>query len=224
MTAIARLITKKSEAILRQGGRKLSLKGRHVDTATEIAAETSKKHSGKKRDFFLTPLNKRVLNLSYILGVISGFIILPMLTITISADVVMRYVFGAPIHGANEVSAHLLLVFYVFALSYVYAENGHVRMDLLYENMSSRMRSLVDVLAGICGFIVFGAIAYQANDDIKYARLIGQSTEDVGLLIWPFYAVIMITFAFVLLQILVSTLLRLFNLQANPDTHRLTEV
>lgn len=202
----------------------MSPREHHTGTATEIMAETSKDHSEKKKSSFLTPLSKMILNLSYVLGAVSGFIILPMLTIAISADVVMRYLFGAPIHGANEVSAHLLLVFYIFALSYVYAENGHVRMDLLYENMSPRMRSLVEVLAGFCGFVVFGAIAYQANDDIKYARLIGQSTEDVGLLIWPFYAVIMITFAFVLLQILVSTLLRVINARANPETHRVTEV
>lgn len=202
----------------------MSPKEHHAGTATEITLETSKDHSERKKSSFLTPLNKLMLNLSYVLGAVSGFIILPMLTITISADVVMRYLFGAPIHGANEVSAHLLLVFYIFALSYVYAENGHVRMDLLYENMSPRVRSFVEILAGCCGFLVFGAIAYQANDDIKYARLIGQSTEDVGLLIWPFYAVIMVTFAFVMLQILVSTLLRVTNAKASPDTHRLTEV
>ena len=76
-----------------------------------------------------------------------------VLIITISYDVIMRYVFNAPTDWSYTLSYMLGATMFCIGQAYVQRINGHVRVDLLYVKFSPRTKLLLDVLFTILFFL-----------------------------------------------------------------------
>ena len=159
-------------------------------------------------------VEKALRRIASVLNGIGAYLILPTLAIVIAVDVAMRYFVNRPIFGAAEASEFLLLLFFTFGMAYTLHTDKHIRMDLVFHAMPRGARVVVEVLTLGCGLIFFGAIAYQSISDIAYSRLISERSDELHLLIWPFYAAMLVVFAFLCLQLLVLTALRIFAPQA----------
>ncbi|MGE0231907.1 MAG: TRAP transporter small permease subunit [Flavobacteriaceae bacterium] len=154
-----------------------------------------------------------------VLNGIGAYVILPILAVVIAVDVAMRYFVNRPIFGAGEASEFLLLLFFTFGMAYTIQTDKHIRMDLLLHALPRPARLVVELVALACGLIFFGAIAYQSISDIAYSRLISERTDELHLLIWPFYATMLVVFTFACLQLVVLTALKFFA----PDAVRSSE-
>lgn len=78
------------------------------------------------------------LGIFFALGILSSAFILMI-------EVVMRYGFNAPTFWAHETVIFLNASAFVFGGLYVVARNGHIRVVLIYNHLSDRLRRVFDV-------------------------------------------------------------------------------
>ncbi|MCB1476366.1 MAG: TRAP transporter small permease [Rhodobiaceae bacterium] len=117
---------------------------------------------------------------------LAGMVVLPVMIFLIGLDVTMRYAFSAPLVWVQELTSLLLIIVIMLGLGYAYAQRVHVRMEMLYERGGSGFQALGDVLAALCGLLLFSMLAWQAWLDIPYMLRIGEATEELGIILWPF--------------------------------------
>jgi TRAP-type C4-dicarboxylate transport system permease small subunit len=76
------------------------------------------------------------------------------------AGVVSRYVFGRAQAWTVEVSEYLLLYMVFLGGAWLLREDGHVRMDLLVQNLQGAKRELLEVLLFVISTALVGVVAY----------------------------------------------------------------
>lgn len=135
------------------------------------------------------------------LGKVSNVLVL--LACLISAGNAMsRYAFDLSSNAWLEVQWYMFAVLVMFGASYTLNKNEHVRVDILYLNLSPRGQLWLDLLGGVffllpaCFFLAylswpFFMQSYVANE---YSGNAG------GLIRWPIKIVLPLGFALLLLQ------------------------
>jgi TRAP-type C4-dicarboxylate transport system permease small subunit len=78
----------------------------------------------------------------------------------VGAEVIMRYVFNAPIAGHLEGSELLLPVIVFLAISYTQATRGHVGMDLLLDMLAPGARRYAEMATLLISIFVCAILAY----------------------------------------------------------------
>jgi len=162
-------------------------------------------------------LNRLMDALGYIAA---GLLIL--LVLIMSYNVIGRYAFSASSLGLEELSWHLYAAIFLLGLSFALKSGSHVRVDLLYENLSAKTQALIDLvgctlfLFPFCLVVIwtgwqFTAAAYGLGlqpDSIGsfFQQLlssgIGEKSQDPGGLLnrWIIKGVIPLSFFFLLLS------------------------
>lgn len=121
---------------------------------------------------------------------VAAFVILPMLTILVTVDVVLRYAFNSPLSWALEASQHMLLVFYLGGLLISVLLGIHIKVELFTHLLNPAARRLVQIVSGLALTVVFGALAYKAATEIPFAYSLPKLTPDIQLRVWVFYALV----------------------------------
>ncbi len=121
----------------------------------------------------------------YRLGVYGG---LPALVVLVTVDVLLRYLFNAPLRWSRDANGLLLLISLFAALPYAWDRGYHIRMELLYSRLRGRRRQLADLLSALSGIVVFGALAVQSARFVPYMAATWETGEDLMLPLWPFMA------------------------------------
>lgn len=68
------------------------------------------------------------------------------LMLTMTYEVVMRYVFRSPTMWSYDVTYLLNSIPVVFGLAWVYKVRGHVKVDILYNRYSEKVRNIMDLI------------------------------------------------------------------------------
>jgi TRAP-type mannitol/chloroaromatic compound transport system permease small subunit len=76
-------------------------------------------------------------------GLFWGFTIV-FITLAVIYEVLARTVFGAPTQWGNETTIYLSAMAYLLAGGYALLHRRHVRIDVLYERLSPRVRARLD--------------------------------------------------------------------------------
>ena len=140
--------------------------------------------------------------LSTVVGVLAAWLLVP-LVLALCYEVVARYVFGAPTIWAYELAYLLTGSGWMLGMAYALARGAHIRIDIVYLNLSPRGRALVDVV----GYLVFLLpflfwVASTLDDRAIHAFQSGERTGQSAWNppIWPFRAVFFVSFALLALQ------------------------
>ncbi|BBK41798.1 transporter DctQ-related protein [Allostella vacuolata] len=140
--------------------------------------------------------------LSTVVGVLAAWLLVP-LVLALCYEVVARYVFGAPTIWAYELAYLLTGSGWMLGMAYALARGAHIRIDIVYLNLSPRGRALVDVV----GYLVFLLpflfwVASTLDDRAIHAFQSGERTGQSAWNppIWPFRAVFFVSFAMLALQ------------------------
>ena len=64
----------------------------------------------------------------------------------VSADVAMRYLFNISFVALQELEWHIYSIIFLLGAGYTLKQNGHVRVDLIYQRLGKRHRAYIDVL------------------------------------------------------------------------------
>ena len=76
------------------------------------------------------------------------FLLIPMMLLT-SADVSLRKLFSVTIPGTMELSSYMLALFILLGLSYTHQRRAHVRVTLLLNLFSPKVKTAVEILLHI---------------------------------------------------------------------------
>lgn len=128
------------------------------------------------------------------LAVLSG-IALIFLVIVISAGVVLRYAFGAPILGLNEIDQLAAVALVMTALPYCTQQNGHVGVDVFDNAIGRWGRLLGDLGTRILSSFVLCVLVQRSTLKALDAREFGDTTNMLELPIWPFYGILAVGMA-----------------------------
>ena len=127
--------------------------------------------------------SERVAHGLFRLGV---YVTMPALVALVTLDVVLRYLFNAPLQWGRDVNGLLLMMTIFCALPHAWDRAYHIRMEVFYERLSGARRRSVDVLASVAGIIVFGLMGVQGARFVPFMITTGETGEDLDLPLWPF--------------------------------------
>lgn len=96
-----------------------------------------------------------------LLAYVAGAALLWLMALTVAA-VVMRYVFNAPILGAQDISELSLAVVVFLGIPYCGWTGGHVAVDLISSVVGESRLRYTDALMRLAGAVLFGYVAVQA--------------------------------------------------------------
>lgn len=129
-------------------------------------------------------------------------IILVLMIANVLYDVVMRYFFHASSVAMQELEWHLFAVVILFGISYTLKEDGHVRVDFLYERFSAKTRAVINIVGTVLFLIPFSLlIIYGSYTFVMDAYTFNEVSQDPGGLThrWIIKAMIPLSFGVLLL-------------------------
>jgi len=117
---------------------------------------------------------------SDVMGWIAGVLNLAML-LNVFYDATMRYFFSTGSIALQEMEWHLFAMVFLFGIAYGLKEDGHVRVDVLYDGFSPRWKAIVNIagtvllLMPLSVLIVEGSVWY-----VQEAYTSGEVSGDPG--------------------------------------------
>jgi len=128
-----------------------------------------------------------------------------LLMLVIIGNVLMRYLFDEGRIEFEELQWHLYAIGWLFGLSYCFAADDHVRVDLFHERFSLRVQGWVELLGILCLLLPFlTLVLWFAIPFIEYSWQLGEVSEAPGGLPfrWLIKAVLFAGFALLVLATL----------------------
>lgn len=139
------------------------------------------------------------MRINRVLGkILSGVLLL--MALNVFFDVVMRYFFRNSSVGMQEMEWHLFSIVILFGISVALLDEGHVRVDFLYDRYSEKSKAMINIIGTVLFLLPLALlILFGSFDFVKDAYDINEISEDPGGL--PFRWVIkgMIPLAFLVL-------------------------
>jgi TRAP-type mannitol/chloroaromatic compound transport system permease small subunit len=153
--------------------------------------------------------------ISGVSGLIAAWLIVPLIG-AMCYEVVARYVFHAPTIWAYELTYLLTGAGWLLGMAFTLSRGAHIRIDVVYLNLSPRVQAWIDVLCYLVLLLPFLIWLTSTLDDRAIAAFrsgekTGQSAWNPPL--WPFRAVFFISFALLCLQVIAEILRRLPRLR-----------
>lgn len=112
------------------------------------------------------------------------------MVVIISTGVLLRYVFGTPLLGLNEINQLTAVVLVMAALPYCTLHNGHVGVDVFDNAIGAAGRLIGDVVSRLLSGFVLSVLVWRAALKALDAWEYEDATNMLDLPIWPFYAVL----------------------------------
>ena len=137
-------------------------------------------------------------------GKIAGYAVLVM-TLMVTMDVILRFVFNAPTNFATEITAYLLVVSVSFGLAYTLKERAHIRIDLIISHLPRRATRWLQVFTSIISAFFTGFLCWLSWSQVAKSFAL-QTTSRTGLdvVIWPFQLFIPMGLALICLLLLLN--------------------
>lgn len=146
-----------------------------------------------------------------------------LMVLNVFYDVIARYFFNDVNIGMQELEWHLFAAMFMFGIGYTLKEDGHVRVDIFYDNMTVRSQSLINLFGSIF-FVtpIVSLILYFGWDYAHEAFLMGEGSPDPGGLPhrWIVRSVIPISSAFLLLCNVYVILTNIQRLNINSNNQK----
>ena len=135
------------------------------------------------------------------IGTFTAFAMVLMI-LNVFYDVIMRYFFNTGSIAMQEMEWHLFSVVILLGMSYTLKEEGHVRVDVIYNNLTPKKQALINML-GVVLFIFPIAIlvGLSSIENATEAYISMEQSGDPGGLPYRWVVKALIPLAFLLLII-----------------------
>lgn len=158
----------------------------------------------------------RIDQMSVIIGQISSYmVLLSILVITIS--VILRYFFSRTYVALDEIQYYFYSIVFLFGFSYVLKEDGHIRVDILYQKLTKNKKRVINLLGTIFFAIPWTAmICYSSFKYFMRSYVISErSTQPMGL---PALYVLKFILFMAFILFLLQAVSKLIHLVTDPQT------
>jgi TRAP-type C4-dicarboxylate transport system permease small subunit len=136
-----------------------------------------------------------------LLGVIAGVLLFCMMSITF-VDVVLRYIFNAPLKGSFEITELMLVVLIFSALPLVSRREEHVVMDFLDRYLPPRIYLALRALEHIVSAAVMAGLGWLLWQRASKLAAYGDTTAVLRIELAPFvYAIALLVFVTALIHL-----------------------
>jgi len=135
--------------------------------------------------------------------------VFPAMVFLITLDVILRYIFNAPIPWSQDLSGLLLLIGFFGSLQHSWNEGRQMRMSVIYDRFRGIWRKAADIITLLAGMLFFGMLGYQCLRDIPGMIRTSEAGMSLKIPLWPFKAFIGLLSVLVFFQ-LVLIFLRFF--------------
>ncbi|MEM5495643.1 TRAP transporter small permease [Hoeflea sp. AS16] len=125
-------------------------------------------------------------HVAHFLAIVAALALLLMM-LHVTADVIGKYVFNAPIPGTAEVVASYYMVAAVFLpLAWVEIREGSIIVELIYQMFGRRAKTLCLLIATALSALFYGGLAWLSFAPAVQAWRIGEIVEGAWrVVIWP---------------------------------------
>lgn len=175
-----------------------------------------------KRILMLLKLERGFDKFANIIGNITA-VMLVLMILNVFYDVIMRYFFRSGSIAFQEMEWHLFSIVILLGVSYTLKEDGHVRVDLIYDRLSHKKKAIINMI-GVITFILPIALLITTGsiEFVKEAYDLNEISGDPGGLThrWIIKAMIPLSFA---LLIITSMGFFLNNLNVFLGNHKLED-
>ncbi|MEC9492720.1 TRAP transporter small permease subunit [Flexistipes sp.] len=137
--------------------------------------------------------------ISKFLGYLTAFATV-LMVINVFVDAMGRYLFDWGSVGLQEMEWHLLSVVILLGIPYALMEEGHVRVDVIYDRLGHRKRAVINIIGTIIFIMTFSLlIASGSISFVVEAFVSGETSNDPGGLPYRWIVKSLIPFSFFLL-------------------------
>lgn len=128
----------------------------------------------------LLKLEKGFDKFANVIGYITA-IVMVLMILNVFYDVIMRYFFRSGSIAMQEMEWHLFSVIILLGISYTLKEDGHVRVDLIYDTLTDKKKAIINML-GVLFFIlpISLLIGTGSIDYVIEAFMSGEQSGDPG--------------------------------------------
>jgi TRAP-type transport system small permease protein len=130
--------------------------------------------------------------------------VLALMMVLISVDVIMRYLFNAPLPGAFEVTEYLMAILIPFSIAYCGEKKGHVAVDLVYEHLPKPFRAALDIFTTFFSIVLTVFIMWQSVRYVSEVKASGLTSSVLLIPAYPFIVPTSIGMAVFVLVLLVQ--------------------
>ncbi|MFO7576683.1 MAG: TRAP transporter small permease subunit [Pelovirga sp.] len=135
-----------------------------------------------------------------------------LLMVNVFYNVVMRYFFRSGSIGMQELEWHFFSLIILFGISYALKEDGHVRVDVIYDRLLPKTKAAINIFGAIVFLLPLSLlIATGSTEFVMEAYRSGEGSGDPGGLPYrwlikgiiplSFYLLIFINFGFIIKNI-----------------------
>jgi TRAP-type mannitol/chloroaromatic compound transport system permease small subunit len=108
-------------------------------------------------------------------------IVMIIMMITVFYNVVMRYFFDTGSIGMQELEWHFFSIVMLLGIAYTLKEDGHVRVDVIYDKLSDKKRATINIVGTIVFLIPFAMlIGFGSLSFVNEAFQTGEISGDPG--------------------------------------------
>jgi len=113
-------------------------------------------------------------------GKIISFLLF-LMVLNVSYDVMMRYLFRNSSVGMQEMEWHLFAVIFLFGIGIALNDEGHVRVDFLYDSFSRRKKAIVNIFGTLFFLLPFALLILTGSlEFVNDAYITQEISEDPG--------------------------------------------
>jgi len=141
------------------------------------------------------------------------------LTLILSSQVVLRYLFNSPIFWAEEVASQLLISLSFIGISILISKKDLVRVDIIIQNIPKHFKKLFLILLDLIALITIIIICYFSTKWISRAEVRMELSPTTGLPQWYNYIVLVTATYLMLWHQAYNLLLALVSLKANKKVY-----
>ena len=159
-----------------------------------------------------------ILNRTLNLMVIFAGVLLIFSMLSISAAVASRYLFNSPMGWVTEISEYILVYITFLVAAWVLKQEGHVKMDLVFNRLSPRTQSMLNTItSGISAIVCFILFWYGVRVTWELFKTRYFTPTILELPKFVIVAIIFIGSLLLCLQFLNRTFLHLLNWRVSRD-------
>lgn len=123
------------------------------------------------------------------LAVLAGAVLLALVALTF-VDVVLRYVFAAPILGATDALQMGMLLVVSLAFPFTWRVGGHIVVDLVPDYGLPWLTRLRDLVVRLLAVVVFALLSWRGWIRAGDAELFNEATNMIEIPFQPFFWVL----------------------------------
>jgi len=150
----------------------------------------------------LLTISKKLDHSAERIGQITSWLIF-ILVLQVAGDVLFRYFFQISSIAEQELQWHILAAIAMFGSAYTFQQEEHVRVDLVYNLYSKKVKIIMDILIPLLIIIPFSLfVIYLSSQFVMQAYVNGEVSADPGGLPYRYLvkSLIPLGFTLILLQ------------------------